>query len=251
MMSTSKKSQQLALKEQELATITQNTSALQAAHTQELETNPKYSLDVDPENKYGMSDMQKEFIRHYVNFKNVNTAAELTGIDQDVAKQYFIAWPTQQEIRRINLALYQRQFSSRLVTLDEIGGYLTSMLTGEFVPMGDQLSARDKLKVVQMLIDLNKFKAGAIQDPTVIMARDINVQLKNLSVTTIRQLIEAKSSMSEKNDVIEVFDNTSNSSLSPEEQAYLSTLPTEQLLDLIEQTNKEGGTTDDSQSTSV
>ena len=183
-----------------------------------------------------MTETQKTFIRHYVNFKNVNTAAELTGIDQDTAKQFFVAWSSQQEIRRINLALYQRQFANRLITLDEIGGYLTSLLTGEFVPMGEQLKINDKLRVVQMLIDLNKFKSGAIQDPTVIMAKDINLQLKNLSVTTIRQLIDAKASIEEKQDVVEIFDE--NSALSPEEQAYLTTLPTDQLLELIEQTNK-------------
>lgn len=242
-MNRTEKAQKLQQKEQELATISQVSTELQNAHLQELETNPKYSLDVDPENKYGMSEVQKTFIRHYVNFKNVNTAAELTGIDQEVAKQYFVAWSSQQEIRRINLALYQRQFANRLITLDEIGGYLTSLLTGEFVPMGEQLKINDKLRVVQMLIDLNKFKSGAIQDPTVIMARDINLQLKNLSVTTIRQLIDTKASIEEKQDVVEIFDE--NSSLSPEEQAYLTTLPTDQLLELIEQTNKGKDETND------
>lgn len=248
-MNKTEKAQQLIKKEQELATISQDTQALQAAHKEELETNPKYSLEVDPENKYGMSDLQKTFVKHYVEFKNVNTAAELTGIDQEIAKQYFIAYSSQQEIRRINLALYQRQFANRLITLDEIGGYLTSLLTGENVPLGDQLKINDKLRVVQMLIDLNKFKAGAIQDPTVVMARDINVQLKNLSVTTIRQLIKTKATMDEKQDVIEVFDE--NSTLTPEEQAYLSTLPTDQLLELIEQTNNEGDENHDTKSTSI
>lgn len=238
-MSKAEKSK-LNKKEQELAIISQSSEQLQIEQIEELESNPKYSLTVDPENKYNMSKKQKEFIQHYINFKNVNTAAELADIDQEVAKQYFVAWSTQQEIRRINLALYQRQFSNRLATLDEIGGYLTSILTDAYIPMGDQIKINDKLRVAQMLIDLNKFKAGAIQDPTIIMSRDINVQLKNLSVTTIKQLIKTKSKMEEKNDIIEIFDE--ESTLTPEEQAYLSTLPTEDLLNLIEKTNKEDET---------
>ena len=232
------RAEKLAKKQQELATITENLSETQSAYIEEIESNPAYSLQVDPEDKYKMGDLQKKFIEHYVNFKNVNTAAELTGIDQDTAKQFFIAYSTQQEIRRINLALYQRQFCNRLLSIDEIGGYLTSLLTGENVPIADQArTITDKLRIVTMLIELNKLKSNGMQDPTVIMQKNIDIQIKDLSVQTIRQLIDTQESMADKQKVIEVMNTESN--LTPEEEAYLSTLPTEDLLNLIEQSNKE------------
>lgn len=228
-------SNNLKKKEKQLTVVQAKTELLQQEYTNELETNPKYSLEVDPENKYGMPEAQKNFVKQYVEFKNVNTAAELVGIDQDTAKQYFISFASQQEIRRINLALYHRQFATRLLTIDEIGGYLTCMLTGANVPIGDQLKTSEKLKVIDQLIKLNELKQNALQDPSVVMMNDIDVQIKNLSVATLGQLI-AQSNMKEKQDIIKTYDVDGN--LSPEEEAYLSTLPTSDLLQLIDETNK-------------
>ena len=238
------KAAQLAKQQEKLAMAQAESQALQQAYVSELDTNPKYSLSVDPEGKYGMSEQQKTFIGHYVNFKNVNTAAELTGIDQDTAKQYFIAYSSQQEIRRINLALYHRQFASRLISLDEIGGYLTALLTGDNVPIADQpKTVAEKLAIVRMLIDLNKMKIDSIQNPSLIMANDIDIQIKNLSLATVRQLL-----MQSENPqpIAEVYPSEG---LTMEESAYLSTLPAKDLLDLIETANNEnkGGTNNDDQ----
>lgn len=208
---------------------------LQENYLEELNSNPKYSLMVDPEGIYGMDETQKTFIRHYVEFKNVSTAAELTGIDMDVAKSLFVAYSTQQEIRRINKALVQRQFSTKLATLDDIGGYLTSLLMDENVPIGDRLKTGDKLRVAQMIIDLNIKKQEALIDPTIIMNQNLDIQIKNLSVKTIKQLLENDSQQ-------EIQTIQGSTGLTPEEEAYLSTLPTEDVLKLLEETNsKEGG----------
>ena len=236
------KAARLAKQQEELAMVQAESQALQEAYVSELDTNPKYSLTVDPEGKYGMSDQQKTFIGHYVNFKNVNTAAELTGIDQDTAKQYFIAYSSQQEIRRINLALYHRQFASRLISLDEIGGYLTALLTGDNVPIADQpKNIGETLAIVRMLIDLNKMKMESIQNPSLIMANDIDVQIKNLSLATVRQLLVQSEN---PQPIAEVYPSEG---LTMEESAYLSTLPAKDLLDLIETANNEnkGGTNND------
>ena len=190
-----------------------------------------------------MSEQQKEFIKHYVNFKSVATAAEICGIDMDIAKAYFVSFQSQAEIRRINLALYQRQFANKLLTLDEIGGYLTSLITDENVPLADQLKTIDKLKVISMLIDLNKTKIESLSNPTTIMAQDLDIEIKNLSIQTIQQLLKAE----KKPKVIETGEFAEV--LSPEENAHLSTLSTKELLNLIDETNKGDKKDDKSKST--
>lgn len=234
-MTNIEKAQKLERQKKELAVVQNQTQSLQQDYIKELDTNPQYSLEVDPENKYSMTFAQKEFVKYYVEFKNVNAAAELAQIDMNTAKSFFVAYASQQEIRRLNKALYHRQFASRLLTLDEIGGYLSSLLTGENVPVADQLKTSEKLKVAQMLIDLNTMKATAMLNPQIVMAGNFDVQLKDLSIETIKSLL--KSSNKKTNDVVEVTDFQEN--LSPEEAAYLSTLPTEELLKLIDETNKE------------
>lgn len=208
---------------------------LQISYAKELDKNPEYSLLVDPKKKYNMSDAQKKFIEYYIQFKNVATAAELTGIDMDIAKQYFVSWNTQQEIRRINRALYYRQFNNKLLSLDEIGGYLTSLLMDENVPIADQLKSSEKLKVAQMLIDLIELKKQSFEDPNTIMTKNLDIQIKNLSINTIQSLL----TQSER-DKIELKNKLYESdNLTIEEKTYLETLPTEELLQLIEESNKD------------
>ena len=55
---------------------------LEEGYYDQLEKNPKYSLQIDPENKYNMGEIQRKFIANYVQFKNVPLASKLTGIDE-------------------------------------------------------------------------------------------------------------------------------------------------------------------------
>ena len=216
--------------------VEEKAQKLQQDYFDELENNPKYSLEVDPENKYDMSETQKMFIKQYVDTKNISTAAYFAGIDNDVAKAYYLAYNSQLEIRRINMAMYQRQFKTKLLSLDEIGGYLSSLLTDSNVAEADRLKTTDKLRVAQMLIDLNITKINALQNPELIIHKDIDNQLKNLSLSTIKDLLNHTDKPVD-NDII--YEVTNNDNLTPEESAYLSTLSTNELLNIIETTKKE------------
>jgi len=215
----------------------QDATMLQTNYIDEVDNNPEFALVADPLNKYKMTEANKKFIEHYVNFKNVNTAAELAGISMDEAKQYFISYNTQNEIRRINRALYHRQFAAKLLSIDDIGGYLSSLLTGENIPLADQLETKDKLRVVDLILRLNEMKANGLSNPSDLTKADIAVQIKNLSLSTIQQLLSQSNNMKDKNEAIRQMDD---GNLSIEEKAYLQSLPTQDLLQLIEDTNKGG-----------
>ena len=123
-----------------------------------------------------------------------------------------------------------------MISLEEIGGYLTALLIDE-VPTGDRLKPTDKLKVTQMLIDLNKMIIDSFQNPSTIMAKDIDIEINNLSISTLEQLIKTNEKMKDKNNII--YDIDADESLSIEEKAYLSTLSTKELLNLIETRGEE------------
>lgn len=213
----------------------QNVNAVQKEYVDAIEHDVEYSLIVDPTDKYNMSAEQKLFIEAYVQFKNINTAADVAGIEPSTAKSYFMAYSTQEEIRRINRALYHRQFASKMLTLDEIGGWLTAMLTDENVPLADRLRSQEKLRVAEMIVDINKMKVTAFENPAEFAANDIEADIKNLSVETIKQLLAQNNKTKEKNDAIARIDP--DNKLSVEERAYLSTLPLKDLLEMIEEFN--------------
>ena len=225
-------------KEMISASEIENSSKVIIDYQKEIDNDSQYSLDVDPLNVYNMPEQQKAFIRAYIEFKNLSFAADMCGIDIDTAKAYFSSYSTQQEIRRINRALYHRQFTTKVLSLEEIGGYLTSIITEENIPIIDRLPTKEKLKAVSMLLELTKLKAEVINNPEKIIEVDVESKLKTLSIDTIRGLLSQCQNPKSSDDKNELIKGVYGNNLSPEEIDYLKTLSTDELLQLIEETKK-------------
>ena len=205
-----------------------------------INTDPRYSLQVDPLNIYNMSDEQKDFIKYYCQLKNVQAVCKLLSIDNDKGIDYYKSYASQQEIRRINLAMYSRQFSAKMLNIDQIGSYLTSLITDDNVALVDRLTPKDKLTATKMLIDLNDLKRTAYENATIIDNIEIDTELEKLSAKSIKQLIEnSKDPIKDlsKDEIIDGLDI--NNKLSLEEKIYLKSLSINELLALQENINKE------------
>lgn len=203
-------------------------------YDKELETNPQYSLDVDPQNLYSMDTPTKEFVKQYVQLKNISVAADLANVQIDDAKALFLSYPVQQEIRRINMAMYHRQFKAKLLSLEDIGRWLSALMIDDNVPLVDRLKPTEKLKVAQMLIDLHVLHHQAINNPQTIVYKDIETNVKKLSVDAIKALIyqdTVEIDNNNKEQVIKQLDK--EKMLTPEEIAYLKTLTLDELLDVL------------------
>lgn len=210
----------------------ENTDEITKQYIDEINNNIVFSLQVDPENKYNMPEEQKRFIAYYIQYRNIATAGMLANIDLHLATSYLMAYSTQQEIQRINKAIIQQQFATKLASLDNIGGWLTSLLTDSVVE-GDKINSKEKIKVAQMLIDLHKLKAESLMSPQILMQKDVNVELKDLSIETIKKLIYNDEQIEKKKEAIEKLKEERE--MSYEDIEYLKTLDTETLLKFIEE----------------
>ena len=65
---------------------------LKTRYFNELEKNPKYSLEIDPENKYNFPEDQKKFLKYYVEYKSLPVAAEFAEIDMNMARSYYLSY---------------------------------------------------------------------------------------------------------------------------------------------------------------
>lgn len=220
--------------------MTEEFKQKQIEYLETIKNNPQYSLIVDPENKYNLTLQQKEFIGLYCEFKNIQLAAMMSNLELEEAMTLYSSYPCQQEIRRINLAMYQTQFANKLISLNELGGYLTSLLC-DAVPSGDKLSPSNKLKVAQLILDLNKTLKETPNEVKDIIDIPIDTQIKDLSIKSIKALLEANKNKDkikeEKEKIIESFENFDN--FSQEEISFLNTLSTKELLDLLDSMEKE------------
>ena len=206
-----------------------------------LETDPRFSLEVDPTNQYNFTDIERDFIEQMVQYKNLKFVGNIMlDISFEEALKIYKKYNVQNEIKRINLALYARRFATKMADLDMLGGYLTTALTDENVAVADRLSGKDKLMAVRLLIDINQLKQNMIEKPEIIDVIDVEEDLKKLSVKNIQNLIENSVNddkvVKKKEDLINEIDK--DNLLSPEELTYLRNQSIEELEKLLKEVNK-------------
>lgn len=156
-----------------------------------LEKDPEFSLEPDPTGALGLTEQQKKFLISYGEFRSIPLASQLVGITEEEGRDFFFDPICKAERERINRVRNYRKFSRRLLTIDEVGGYLTSLLIDEDVGAGDQLSSKDKLQITKQIIDLNKLKAEAFSNPATVIDADYeDVGVKDLTPEELKDLIE-------------------------------------------------------------
>ena len=233
-------------KKQEIVKIRQDDLGMN--YLKSLEDDPKYQIEVDPDDFYEMSNEHKTFVKLFVQYRNLAVVAELMEIDPVTAKDYFTRYSTQQEIRRINTAIYHRQVATNIIAFEDIGSYLSSWLIGVDITEADRLKKSEKLQVVKLLMDWHKNMREIIQKPEIITVQAIEDELKELSVANIKQLLATKSILktNEEKKQSKPLTNTDDKDeliaqlnednlLSKEELAYLETLSVKDLLALLKE----------------
>lgn len=209
-----------------------------------LNTDPKYSLSVDPENKYHFDDKEKDFILQMVQYKNVQfVSTVMLGIPLEEGVELYKSYDIQQEIKRINLAMYARRFATKMADLDQLGGFLTSGLIDENVPVSERWGAKEKLTATKMLINLNMLKKESLNNPPIIEAVEIQKDLEKLNPREIQRLIEYNDedeNEEEKERLIDIINQ--DNMLSMEELKNLQIMTIEELqelADIVTQSKKE------------
>ena len=207
-------------------------------YLEELKNNPTYSLVVDVENKYNFTDNQKEFIGLYCEFKNLAIAALLSNLGFENAMVFYKTYECQQEIRRMNVAAIHEQFKTKMLSIEQIGSYLSSLIVDN-VPAGDRISSEEKVKVAEKLVYIHELLNKGYQNPKEILETDVDEELKNLSLDALKRLLESnknKDSLDEKDKIIEEI--KSYNLLSDEEIVFLSSLNIQELNNLIDEIEK-------------
>lgn len=200
-----------------------------------------YSLQVDPNNLYNFSEEDIEFIDLYLSLRNVYAVAKQMKITIIDAQNKLNSFGINSEIKRLTNAMLYNQFNTKMMTLDELGGYITSLLIDQCFA-GDLLKASDKLKAARLIMDINKMKYDLYNNPSEakkIDAIDIENEVQELSIETIKNLLNSSNSeekLKEKDDLINQID--SNNELAADEIEYLKSLSTKELLKFLDEINK-------------
>lgn len=199
-----------------------------------IEADPEYSLDVDPKGILGMTDTEKSFTKWYIQHRNIPVAAQLTGISNDDGIAIYRKMSFQSELRRISNAIQIRQINQETMTVDQIGSMLTSYVLDK-VPDVDRLDPKQKMEAMRLLLDINQLKTTMLEDPRVVEVVEVKEQIKDMSVDTIKALLEQGKKMdvenAEKEKMIDELDK--DSTLTNDDLHYLRSLSTEDLKNML------------------
>lgn len=209
-------------------------SNLEQGFQELIQTDPKYSLEVNPEGKYDLSEQEVDFIQQMVQYRNVQfVSTVLMNIPLEEGVEMYKRYAVQSEIKRINLAMYARRFATKVADLDQIGGFLTSGLIDDNVPVAERWAPKDKLTASKLLININVLKKKAFNKPEVIDEIEIQKDLDQLSPNDLKKLIEFNDDENlEKEKLIDIINE--DGLLSVEELKNLRLMTIEELTELVE-----------------
>lgn len=215
-------------------------------YVEDIESNPLYSTTPDPEGKLGLNEDMIKFIENYVQTKNISLASNLAGITPQKGRAYYNNYIIANEIRRINQALVHRQFSTKMLNLTQVGGWLTSQITGKDVPVVDRLSPRERLSAAKLIVDINELQMRGFTSPQKVLDfSTIQDDVKDMSVDDIKKLIsttKGENALEEKEKIINAIN--SDGTLSPDDLSSLRASSIEELKDILNAINEEGNNND-------
>lgn len=201
-----------------------------------LDSDPFYSLAVDPTGELNMSKEAKDFTKWYIQHRNIPVAAQLAELDIDEAMLIYKSDKCQAEILRINNAMKMRQLNNNMLTVDQIGSMLTAFVMDQ-VPEADRLSTKDKMTALGQLLDINAKKQQILEEADDEEIIDVSDDVENLSVDAIKNLLNKSKSKDTENDekerLINVIDE--DSMLSNDDLKYLRSLSVADLRKLVKE----------------
>ena len=212
----------------------EDVSRLEDNFQQLIQTDPKYSLKVDPEHKYNFTETEVDFIEQMVQYRNVQfVSTVLLGLPLEEGVEIYKNYNVQSEIKRINIAMYARRFATKVADLNQIGGFLTSGLIDDNVPVAERWGPKEKLTASKLLMNINMLKKKAFNTPEVVEVVEVQKDLEKLSPKDLEKLIEIND---EGNEEKEKLINLINEDglLSMEELKNLRMMSNEELRDLAE-----------------
>lgn len=196
--------------------------------------------DVDPKTGYVYTDSDKEFITLWIEFKNLVVVSAMMDMSQREVSELLASEPIRNEIDRLSSERIAKRFTQRVLTLDEMQAFLSGYITDEGVPFADRLDSKGKMNALKLLLDVKEAKAEGIENPQTIDAIPTEVELKSLSVDTIKALLDTRKESEQTNKEKQALVARIGGA-TPMESADLMNMSTSDLLKILDNINKAKG----------
>lgn len=180
---------------------------------------------------------ERNFILLWLEYKNIVVVASMMGIDNEAAQNMLANYNIRQEINRLTKIQTQKRFATKMISVDQIESYLSSMITDENVSFVDRLSSKEKLDAIKLLMSVKEFKSNMVANPSEVIDVSLDDTIKNMSINSIKSLLNSKK---DNNNRKALVDNLSalESDLNADDVADLQNMSTEELLKIVDKLNK-------------
>lgn len=165
--------------------------SLQKEYDKELSTNVVYSLEIDPEDTYKFSDIEKGFIRYMVETNDIHKVSKILKITDLQAQNIYFKYGIKDEITRIKSAIRHKQTSRKMLTLSELGGYSSSLIMDE-CPEYERIDQKEKTKLMNILLKIHEMQSKIIDNPDVVdvVPESTVTDVKNCSAEELRAMLD-------------------------------------------------------------
>lgn len=156
---------------------------------------PEYSTEVDPQNKLGFTGQQRNFITMYIQYNDVGMmlASGFTMDDITTLRSTPKIW---NECQRIEKAIVAHRLVGKVLSLDELAAFLSSMVMGIGLPAHERLTPNAKLQAIRLLFEYVALssKPDALFNAIEVESQEIDKKVANMTTEEIRLFLLNKDS---------------------------------------------------------
>ena len=139
-----------------------------------------------------LTDLQRDFITIYYKTNSFHQTKSLLNLSNEDAV-FMMKDPLIQEyIYKLKIERQRQLFKGKMLSLEELGIYLSSRLIDVNLPLNDKFNNNEKLQASKLLIDIYKTLNNYTENPNLLMSQtNIKNELKieKLEVKELKDLL--------------------------------------------------------------
>lgn len=180
-----------------------------------------------------MTKQQQKLLISYINYNDIKTSAKAAKMSYDEAEAFLQKETVIKFISDTYRRLYYNQLHSKAMSLTDIASYLSALITDD-VPAKNELTNNEKLKAIQLLVDVLQIQENIPDNATAISETSFEAELQEMSVSDIKKLISKCDTVSHDEKEVIIAQILQSRDATYYERAYLQTLSISELQHIAE-----------------
>lgn len=139
-----------------------------------------------------LSNSQRDFITIFYQTNSLNMTKNLLNLSVDDVVFLYKDPLVRDILRKLEVERQKKLFKRKMLSLEELGIYLSNHLVDYDLPLSEKFDNKEKLDASKLLLDIHKTMNSYVENPNVLMSQtniknELNIE--KLEVSELKELL--------------------------------------------------------------